>query len=290
MEHACSTTSRPRKTSPSASGSVLPCSAVSTAASFFMSRRISSWSFSITRARAAIGVLRHVLNASAAAFTATPTSAASHIGTRARTSCVAGFTTSRQAFAFDSTNCPLMRSLTVGTVLGWGLAAMANLFGKTSIIARLSLPRVPETQVPRRLFRTPCDVDAGGHPQAARQQVAESDALHDLRAGVVERIASAPCASGTGEAEDDPTRCHVVARLRLEDSRVLVLVARRRNATHVDEWKLVERDVAARGAPIHPEGEHGAFDGLEVVEDVRAVGLERVVASDRRAREHRIER
>src|SRR5258708_288808 len=126
MEQACSTTSRPRKMSPSASGSVLPCSAVSRAAIFFMARRISSWSLSMMRARWAIGTLRQVLKASAAALTASPTSFASHIGTRASTFCVAGFTTSRHAFALDSTNWPLISSLTLGTASdrACGLAAM----------------------------------------------------------------------------------------------------------------------------------------------------------------------
>lgn len=74
---------------------------VSVAASFFMSRRISSWSLSMMRARAPSRTLRQVLNASAA-FTARSTSSAPHIGTRARTCCVAGFTTSRQALALET--------------------------------------------------------------------------------------------------------------------------------------------------------------------------------------------
>ncbi len=60
-EHECSTTSRPRKTSPSASASVLPCSWVRHSASFFMSRRMSSWSLSITRTRVPTEALRQVL-------------------------------------------------------------------------------------------------------------------------------------------------------------------------------------------------------------------------------------
>src|SRR5258706_1833229 len=112
--------------SPSASGSVLPCSAVSTAAIFFMSRRMSSWSFNMMRARWPMGTLRQVLKASAADFTASATSAASHIGTRARTCCVAGLITLRHALAFDSTNWPLISSLTLGTASdrACGLAAM----------------------------------------------------------------------------------------------------------------------------------------------------------------------
>jgi hypothetical protein len=64
------------------------------------------------------------LNASAAFFTASPTSSALHMGTRASTSWVAGFTTSRQSRARDSTNFPLMSSLTVAGDAACGLAAM----------------------------------------------------------------------------------------------------------------------------------------------------------------------
>jgi hypothetical protein len=46
-------------------------------------------------------------------FTALSTSAASHIGTRASTSWVAGLTTSRHCLAFDSTNLPSSSNLTV---------------------------------------------------------------------------------------------------------------------------------------------------------------------------------
>ncbi len=83
------------------------------------------------RARWPMGTLRQVLNASAAAFTASPTSAASHIGTRASTSCVAGLTTSRHCFALDSTKWPLTSSFTVETAFDWtwGLAAMGVLLG-----------------------------------------------------------------------------------------------------------------------------------------------------------------
>ncbi len=95
MLAACSTTSSPRNTSPSASASVLPCSAVRRAASSFMFSRINCWYFRKMRARAPMGVLRQILNAFAAAATAASTSSAVASGTRASTACVAGLTTSR---------------------------------------------------------------------------------------------------------------------------------------------------------------------------------------------------
>ncbi|OAG64959.1 hypothetical protein BIM11_5840 [Burkholderia pseudomallei] len=85
-EHACSTTSRPRNTSPSASGSVLPCSAVSVFAICGRFARTRSWNFSMMRMRAEIGVLFHFANAACAASTAAPTSATVENGTRASSS------------------------------------------------------------------------------------------------------------------------------------------------------------------------------------------------------------
>ena len=78
------------------------------------------------RARCAIGVVFHVLKASAADFTARSTSSAPHIGTRASTFCVAGSTTSRQSRALDSTSLPSRNSFTVGTACDTdlGLAAI----------------------------------------------------------------------------------------------------------------------------------------------------------------------
>ena len=64
IEHACSTTSKPRWISPSASAKVLPCSAVNTFAMSFMLSRIKSCNFNMIRIRAWIGVKRHVLKAS----------------------------------------------------------------------------------------------------------------------------------------------------------------------------------------------------------------------------------
>ncbi len=112
---ACSTTSRPRNTSPSASGRVLPCSAVRIAASSFMFSRISCWYLRKMRARAPMGVFFQVLNAALALATARSTSSGVAKGTRARTSWVAGLITSRHSEVVDSTGLPSRKSLTVGT-------------------------------------------------------------------------------------------------------------------------------------------------------------------------------
>ncbi|MDT4814248.1 hypothetical protein FQZ97_472480 [compost metagenome] len=119
MLAACSTTSRPRKMSPSASGRVLPCSAVRMAASSFMFSRISCWYLRKMRARAPIGVLRQVLKASLALATAAFISSSVAKGTRARTSWVAGLTTSRHWLVRDSTSWPPISSLTVGMEVLW---------------------------------------------------------------------------------------------------------------------------------------------------------------------------
>src|SRR5471030_238777 len=117
MLAACSTTSRPRKMSPSASSRVLPCSAVSVAASSAMFSRISCWYLRKMRARAPIGVLRQVLKARWPAETACATSSTVANGTRASTSWVAGLTTSRQTVVRDSTHSPLISKGTVGIVV-----------------------------------------------------------------------------------------------------------------------------------------------------------------------------
>ena len=59
-------------------------------------------------------VFFQVLNASWAEATAAFTSAGVAKGTRASTSCVAGFTTSRHWVVWDSTSLPPISSLTVG--------------------------------------------------------------------------------------------------------------------------------------------------------------------------------
>ena len=56
---AASTTSKPRNTSPLASASVLPCSAVMSAASAGVCSRMSAASAIITRARACVPVTQH---------------------------------------------------------------------------------------------------------------------------------------------------------------------------------------------------------------------------------------
>ncbi|MNZ93811.1 hypothetical protein D3C78_1128990 [compost metagenome] len=99
--------------SPSASGRVLPCSAVSSAASSFMFSRISCWYLRKIRARVPIGVFFQVLKAFLALATAVSISAWVAKGTRARTSWVAGLITSRHSEVVDSTSLPSISSLTV---------------------------------------------------------------------------------------------------------------------------------------------------------------------------------
>src|SRR5690606_3901469 len=117
IEHACSTTSRPRPTSPSASGSVLPCSRVIISASLPVFSRSSCCSFSITRMRAPCPVLRQVWKASLALDTARSSSSRVANGTRATTCWVAGSITSRHSEVLDSISLPPINSGTVGTAL-----------------------------------------------------------------------------------------------------------------------------------------------------------------------------
>ncbi|MOA29958.1 hypothetical protein D3C78_1510060 [compost metagenome] len=123
MEAACSTTSRPRKISPSASAMVLPCSALRVWAMRLLCSRINACSLSMMRMRAPIGVSRQVLKARSAAATAASTSSAVANGTRASTCWVAGLTMSRHSVVFDSTHWPSISSLTCSTLVwsgDWG--------------------------------------------------------------------------------------------------------------------------------------------------------------------------
>ena len=101
MEQACSTTSRPRATSPSASGRVLPCSRVISWASSAVFSRIRCCSLSMMRMRAPSELLRQVWKAWCALATASSTSSRVAKGTRATTSCVAGLVTSRHWLVLD---------------------------------------------------------------------------------------------------------------------------------------------------------------------------------------------
>eukprot|EP00760_Papus_ankaliazontas_P005651 PhM_4_TR12695/c0_g1_i1/m.105198 len=115
MPQACSTTSSPRKTSPLASVSVLPCSCVSTAARRSMFERTRSWYLSITRARLDTLTSDHDFAASALLATAASSSSGVDWGTRESSSPVAGLTTSKSSEALDCTSWPLMYIGTVGT-------------------------------------------------------------------------------------------------------------------------------------------------------------------------------
>ena len=106
MPQANSTTSRPRCTSPSASDSTLPCSAVMIAESSVRSRSSSSFSLNMTRARRSGGVAAQAGHAAAAAATALLTSAASASATRAMTSPAAGLNTSPNLPLVPATGLP----------------------------------------------------------------------------------------------------------------------------------------------------------------------------------------
>src|SRR3989304_2354733 len=82
MPQANSTTSMPRCTEPSASGSVLPCSSVTILASCFWFACSSCRNFCITRARRSGGVSRQPGYAAAAAFTAASTARGTQHATR----------------------------------------------------------------------------------------------------------------------------------------------------------------------------------------------------------------
>ena len=89
-----STTSRPRCTSPAASGRVFPCSRLSASASLSMSRFSRSTNFISTRARRCGLTAAQAGCAAAANSTARATSSVEASGTFACTSPVAGFMTS----------------------------------------------------------------------------------------------------------------------------------------------------------------------------------------------------
>ena len=89
-----STTSRPRCTSPLASGNVLPCSRDRASANLSISRFKRSTNFIITRARRCGFTAAHAGCAAAAMSTACASSAADASGTLAWTSPVAGLKTS----------------------------------------------------------------------------------------------------------------------------------------------------------------------------------------------------
>ncbi len=104
-----SATSRPRCTSPLASGMVLPCSRDSASASLSMSRLSSVTNFIITRARRCGLVAPHATCARAALATASSSSAAEARATRACTSPVAGLKTSALRPERPGTRLPSMK-------------------------------------------------------------------------------------------------------------------------------------------------------------------------------------
>src|SRR5688572_6590312 len=141
MPQANSTTSMPRCTEPIASGSVLPCSSVTSPASSFWLACRSCRNFCITRARRRGGVSRHPGKAAVAALTAASMSAALQSGTRRATLPVAGFITSPWRAA-DARWClpPIQRSTWPGST-GWLISAPVQLtespaFGRGQVALR----------------------------------------------------------------------------------------------------------------------------------------------------------
>mmetsp|Transcript_48691 Transcript_48691/g.143821 ORF Transcript_48691/g.143821 Transcript_48691/m.143821 type:complete len:235 (-) Transcript_48691:124-828(-) len=115
VEHACSTTSSPRKMSPLASSIVLPCSIVRICASSSVCSRISDCSRNMTRVRLETEVLAQPEKAALADATASSISRFVAIGVCASTRCVAGQSTRTKSVDSDSINSPLMSS---GTLSG----------------------------------------------------------------------------------------------------------------------------------------------------------------------------
>ena len=109
IEQACSTTSKPRLISPSASDNVLPCSLVINSANGAMLSLMSCWNFSMMRMRLDSETLRQVLKAFLAEATAISNSCCVAKCTVATTSCVAGLITSRHSEDLDSNGLPSMR-------------------------------------------------------------------------------------------------------------------------------------------------------------------------------------
>ena len=124
LQHS-STTSSPRKTSPRASASVLPCSRVMLAASSSVCSRMRACSLNMTRCRCCTGVAAHAGAAAAAAATAASSSSRVASGTRHTSSCVAGSRTSENVVAADATSSPLMSSGTAGAACA-GAAAVES--------------------------------------------------------------------------------------------------------------------------------------------------------------------
>mmetsp|Transcript_21293 Transcript_21293/g.36560 ORF Transcript_21293/g.36560 Transcript_21293/m.36560 type:complete len:203 (+) Transcript_21293:1607-2215(+) len=114
MPHACSTTSRPRCTSPLASARVLPCSSVMDRARTSMFCLIRCCKLNMTRARAITGVSLQDSRADCAACTACSISSTGVSGRRDTTDWVAGLMMSKCCLALEVTRAPPMKSFVTG--------------------------------------------------------------------------------------------------------------------------------------------------------------------------------
>src|SRR6185369_4626347 len=100
-------------------------------------------------------------------------------------------------------------------------------------------------------------------------EITETDAPRVHRVRIAEFLARAPGAPGAEEADQRPARIDLPAQL--------------------DVRKLVERDVAARGARIQTRAEHELPGEGEITVKVRVVGLVFVVAADVGRVEHGVD-
>src|SRR6185312_8419235 len=156
-------------------------------------------------------------------------------------------------------------------------------------MARASPPGAPGLDVESGVLRPARDVDAHVEAEPSGNEITETDAPRVHRVRIAEFLARAPGAPGAEEADQRPARIDLPAQLGLGDAGALVLVARGRDAAQVDVRKLVERDVAARGARIQTRAEHELPGEGEITVKVRVVGLVFVVAADVGRVEHGVD-
>eukprot|EP00698_Gefionella_okellyi_P013677 TRINITY_DN3763_c0_g1_i1.p1 TRINITY_DN3763_c0_g1~~TRINITY_DN3763_c0_g1_i1.p1 ORF type:complete len:705 (-),score=165.84 TRINITY_DN3763_c0_g1_i1:76-2190(-) len=140
MLNVCSTTSRPRKTSPCASAKVLPCSVVIDSANASMLSRISCAYFIMTRARLETLVFDHLSKAFAAAVTASCISASVHCGTSVNSSCVAGLCNGIHSVAFFHPSA-MLRTLAARITPALVARTLGRAGFSATNVARASVPK-----------------------------------------------------------------------------------------------------------------------------------------------------
>src|SRR6185436_7438453 len=156
-------------------------------------------------------------------------------------------------------------------------------------MARASPPGAPGLDVESGVLRTFRDVGAHVHAEPSGNEITKSDAPCLGRVGVAEVRAGAPGTSRSEEADQRPARRDIPAQLGLRNAGVLILVAGDRDAAQLDEGKLVERHVAARGTAVGADAKNEFFHQWKIRKGVRAIRLILVVAADVGRIEHRLE-